>query len=208
MSCVSLPMNAPSSIMVWLLVRAVVVARDRAGADVDVRRRSSRRRGRRGASPSSRRRARSSSSRRSCRPARLRATSRPVRRCANGPTRRVVCDRASSVITQWLRIVTRSPSCESTMRDAAVDFAARADRRAPLERHAGMDDRVGADRHVGVDVRGGRILDRDARRHQFVRFSLSHDSAHRRQLDAAVDAANLVGDSRRSRFRPSGPACR
>ena len=37
MSCVSLPMNAPSSIVVVVLLRAVVVAGDRAGADVDVR---------------------------------------------------------------------------------------------------------------------------------------------------------------------------
>ena len=37
MSCESLPMNAPSSIVVWCFCRAVVVAGDRAGADVDVR---------------------------------------------------------------------------------------------------------------------------------------------------------------------------
>ena len=35
-SCESLPMNAPSSMVVWCFVDAVVVARDRAGADVDV----------------------------------------------------------------------------------------------------------------------------------------------------------------------------
>ena len=46
---------------------------------------------------------------------------------------------------------------------------------------------------VGVDVGRRRILDRDAGRHQRVVFLLSHDSAHFRQLRAAVDAANLVG---------------
>ena len=56
-----------------------------------------------------------------------------------------------------------------------------------------MDDRVGADGDVTVDVGGRRILDGDAGRHQLGIFSLSHDSAHFRQLRPAVDSANLIG---------------
>src|SRR6185369_3171230 len=44
-----------------------------------------------------------------------------------------------------------------------------------------------------VDVDGGGILDRDAGCHQLGGFVIAHDSAHCRQLDAAVDASNFIG---------------
>ena len=193
-------MNAPSSIVVGCFVDAVVVAGDRAGADVDVRADRSRRRDTPGASPSSRRRAPSSSARRNCRPSRAVADDRV--RCAGARTVRRARRRRrrESVITQWLRTVTRSPMPRVDDAHAAVNLAAAADRRAPFERHAGMDDRVGADLDVAIDVGRRRILDRDAGRHQFRVLVLSHDSAHCRQLRAAVDAANFVGVRDGQRF--------
>ena len=56
-----------------------------------------------------------------------------------------------------------------------------------------MDDGVLPDRDVAIDVGRRRILDRDTGRHQLLVLLLSHDSAHCRELGAAVDAANLVG---------------
>src|SRR5439155_462426 len=49
------------------------------------------------------------------------------------------------------------------------------------------------DRDEGIYIGGRWIFDRHAGRHQFSSFLVAHDSAHCRQLDAAVDASNLVG---------------
>ena len=141
----------------------------------------------------------------------LARTSRPARRCANGPTRRVVARSSSPVITQWLRTVTRSPIRESTIRAPLWISQPAADRRAPFERHAGMDDRVrrrsSTSRSMYV-VAGSSIVTPAAI--SCVVFCVSHDSAHCRQLDAAVDAANLVGIRDGDRFdrRPALPVDR
>ena len=55
-----------------------------------------------------------------------------------------------------------------------------------------MHDRVRADRNALVDVGGSRILNGDARRHQLVVLSSSHDGTHFRQLRPTVDAEDLV----------------
>ena len=126
-----------------------------------------RRRDRSGASTSSRRRARSSSARRSCRPSRrapIDALVPQVRERADATRRSPI---ATSVITQWLRTVTRSPSRELTMRDAAVDLAAAADRSCrPSSDTPGWMIVSAPICDVAIDVGRRRILDRDARRHQ------------------------------------------
>ena len=92
-------------------------------------------------------------------------------------------------------VVNRDAIADSRIDDphAAVDVAAAADRRRAFERHAGMDDRVGAHRDVAIDEGRRRVLDGDARGHQFGVLFLSHDATHLRQFGAAVDPANLVG---------------
>ena len=77
--------------------------------------------------------------------------------------------------------------------DTAVNLAAVADRRPGLERHARVDDRVDADRHVAIDVGRGGIFNRHPGGHQRCVLGVSHDATHCRELDAAVDAPNLVG---------------
>ena len=76
--------------------------------------------------------------------------------------------------------------------DAAVNLAARANRRLALDRHARPDDRVCPDRHVAVDVGGRGILDRDAGCHQLGGFSLAQDAADGSEIAPAVDAANVI----------------
>src|SRR6185312_14993055 len=70
--------------------------------------------------------------------------------------------------------------------DAAVDLASRADRRGAFDRDTRMYDRIGTDAHTRIDVRRRRILDRDAGRHEFRVLSVSHDSAYVCKLSAAV----------------------
>ena len=190
-SCESLPMNAPSSITVWCLARAVVVAGDRAGADVHLladRRVAEVRQVVRLRALAERR---SSSARRSCRRARPRR-----RRTAAGCGRTGRCARRSttcdSTMTQKLLITT--PSSIGAVDDphAGVDLAAGADLRAPLEMDAGMDDRVGADGHVRPDVGRGRIDDRHAGRHQLVVLRRSENRRHVGQLLPAVHAEDLA----------------
>src|SRR5262245_31854739 len=55
-----------------------------------------------------------------------------------------------------------------------------------------MDDRVATYADAAVDVNRRRILERDAGCHQLRVLLLPHDVTHCRELDAAVDAANLV----------------
>src|SRR5207249_11760069 len=74
-----------------------------------------------------------------------------------------------------------------------LNLAADADSRLAFGRYAWLNEGVGANRHVAVAVGRGRVFDGDARSHQFVILSCSHDAAHFRQLAAAVDAADLVG---------------
>ncbi len=74
-----------------------------------------------------------------------------------------------------------------------VDFTGLADLRLPFEVDVGMDHGVRAHDHAFVDVSGGRILDRDARGHQFFVLFLSHDAARFCQFRPAVDSAGLVG---------------
>ena len=132
MSCESLPMNAPSSIVVVLLVHAVVVARDRAGADVDVVA------DRRIAEIGEVHRLRAGAEHgllhldEVADLARRSPTSASLRRCANGPTCDIVGRRRDIGDHAVVETVTRSPICELTIRDAAVDLAAGADRRAAL----------------------------------------------------------------------------
>ena len=101
-----------------MLVHAVVVARDRAGADVDVRRRSSRRRDTPDGWPSSRARASSSSARRSCRRARPRRRSTAGRMCANGPIS-APCSTVESTMIERSSIVTSSPTVAFVSRTPA-----------------------------------------------------------------------------------------
>ena len=99
-------------------------------------------------------------------------------------------------------VVNRHAVADARIDDAhaAVDLAAAADRRLAFERHAGMDDRVASDVDMRIHVGRRRILNRDAGGHQLLVLRLSHDSAHCRQLEAAVDSPDFVGVRHGQRF--------
>ena len=123
-SCVSLPMNAPSSMTVWCFFCAVVVAGDRAGADVDVGadrrvaevRQVIRLRARRPAS--------SSSAPRSCRPSRPRPTTRLGPQMSKRADRRPICNPRTN---DEAEVVDRHAVANLRVGDADVrlDFAGR-----------------------------------------------------------------------------------
>ena len=129
-SCESLPMKAPSSITVCVLVLAVVVAGDGARADVDLGADRRVAEIRQVVGLRARRRASSSSARRSCRSWRLRRQRSRGRRCANGPIDAPSCNACTSD-EEKLLMVTRSPISVVGDRDVRVDLARGADARRP-----------------------------------------------------------------------------
>src|SRR5262245_48186402 len=100
-----------------------------------------------------------------------------------------------SHLAQEAAIQDDDPSADSRVDDpdAAVQLAAGADARVPLDRHARVDDCVRPNLDLFVNVGCGRIVNGDARRHQRTVLSVPHDPAHLRQLETAVDSGNFLG---------------
>src|ERR1700737_142707 len=76
--------------------------------------------------------------------------------------------------------------------DVRADPAFGADSRIALDHREGLDERVLADGHSPVHERGVRVRDGDAALHQPVEDSPLHDLCRRRQPDAVLDAHRLV----------------
>ena len=191
-----------------VLVHAVVVAGDRAGADVDVARRSSRRRDTPDGWPSSRGRASSSSARRNCRRARPRRRPMPAAgartgRCARrvrrasrrsrdgrGRSRRRRSSRSSGATPAWIR--QRSPIVvvPSSTTPGPMTVS------APIVTSASMY------------VVGG-ILERDAAEHQrrgsCGRADRAPSSARSTRL---FTPRSSVGESTQKRFHACSFCCR